>query len=68
MGTMGSGKTTAARLLARQLHYHLLEENFGENAFLSRFYTDMKRWAFHSQTFFFDGKDFSNDGYTNTAC
>lgn len=49
---MGSGKTTAARLLARQLHYHLLEEQFGENAFLSRFYTDMKRWAFHSQTFF----------------
>ena len=52
MGTMGSGKTTAARLLARSLNYTLLEENFGENAFLSRFYSDMKRWAFHSQTFF----------------
>ncbi len=52
MGTMGSGKTTAARLLARHLHYQLLEENFGENAFLARFYSDMKRWAFHSQTFF----------------
>lgn len=52
MGTMGSGKTTVARLLAKEFKYHLLEENFGENAFLSRFYHDMKRWAFHSQTFF----------------
>jgi hypothetical protein len=52
MGTMGSGKTTAARILAKALKFHLLEENFGENAFLSRFYSDMKRWAFHSQAFF----------------
>lgn len=52
MGTIGSGKTTAARLIARELKLQLVEENFGENAFLSRFYGDMKRWAFHSQTFF----------------
>lgn len=52
MGTMGSGKTTVARLIARELKFRLIEENFGENAFLSRFYSDMKRWAFHSQTFF----------------
>ena len=52
MGTLGSGKTTAARLLAKELTYNLLEENFGDNAFLPRFYQDMKRWAFHSQTFF----------------
>lgn len=52
MGTMGSGKTTIAKLLSRELNYNLIEENFGENAFLSRFYADMKRWAFHSQTFF----------------
>jgi deoxyadenosine/deoxycytidine kinase len=52
MGTMGSGKTTVARLIARALRFRLLEENFGENAFLSRFYQDMKQWAFHSQTFF----------------
>ncbi len=51
-GTMGSGKTTAARLLAKHLKFDLLEENFGENAFLPGFYRDMKRWAFHSQTFF----------------
>lgn len=52
MGTMGSGKTTAAKLLSKRLKFKLLEENFGDNAFLSRFYNDMKRWAFHSQTFF----------------
>lgn len=52
MGTMGSGKTTVTRLLARELSFQLIEENFGENAFLPRFYDDMKRWAFHSQTFF----------------
>lgn len=52
MGTMGSGKTTVARLLSKELRLALIEENFGENAFLPRFYADMKRWAFHSQTFF----------------
>lgn len=51
-GTMGSGKTTAVRLLSKYLKYHLIEENFGDNAFLPRFYKEMKRWAFHSQTFF----------------
>ncbi len=52
MGTMGSGKTTAARLIAKELKFQLVEENFGENAFLPRFYKEMNRWAFHSQTFF----------------
>ncbi len=52
MGTMGSGKTTVAKLLAREFRFHLIQENFGDNAFLSRFYSDMKRWAFHSQTFY----------------
>jgi len=52
MGTIGSGKTTVARLLASELKFQLLEEHFGENAFLPRFYGDMKRWAFHSQAFY----------------
>ncbi|EKD23103.1 MAG: deoxynucleoside kinase [uncultured bacterium] len=52
MGTMGSGKTTAVKLLANHLKFHLLEENFGTNAFLPKFYQDMERWAFHSQAFF----------------
>lgn len=52
MGTLGSGKTTAARLLSRELGLTLVEENVEENAFLPRFYKDMPRWAFHSQLFF----------------
>jgi deoxyadenosine/deoxycytidine kinase len=52
MGTMGCGKTTVAHLLAKELNYPLMLENFEANAFLPRFYKDMKRWAFHSQTFF----------------
>ena len=52
MGTMGSGKTTVAQLLAKELDYPLILENFEANAFLPKFYDDMKRWAFHSQTFF----------------
>ncbi len=51
-GTMGVGKSTAAALLATRLGYTLVSENFGDNLFLARFYKDMKRWAFHSQTFF----------------
>lgn len=52
MGTIGAGKTTVSKLLAKELNVQLLEEHFGENAFLPRFYQDMKRWAFHSQMFF----------------
>lgn len=52
MGTMGSGKTTAARLIAERLHFTLAEEHVSENSFLPRFYKDMKQWAFHSQVFF----------------
>lgn len=51
-GTMGSGKTTVAHLIAKCMGFHLLLENFGANQFLPRFYQDMKRWAFHSQTFY----------------
>jgi len=56
MGSMGSGKTTLARLIAKHLDYKLLEENFADNPFLKDFYNDMHRWAFHSQTFFLTEK------------
>jgi len=52
MGTLGSGKTTAANVLANELNFTLIEENVKANAFLPRFYKDMSRWAFHSQAFF----------------
>ncbi len=52
MGTLGIGKTTYSTLLAERLAYSLVTENYNDNPFLPRFYTDMKRWAFHSQAFF----------------
>lgn len=52
MGTLGCGKTTAATILAKSLRYHLFVEEYEDNLFLPLFYKDMKRWAFHSQSFF----------------
>ena len=51
-GIMGSGKTTAARLVAKALGARLFEENFKENIFLPLYYKNPKRWAFHSQLFY----------------
>lgn len=56
MGNMGSGKTTVAKLIAKNFNFQLIEENFSENPFLKDFYQDMQRWAFHSQTFFLTEK------------
>lgn len=52
MGTLGVGKSTAAKLLAEKFKAQLLLEQFADNPFLPLFYKDMPRWAFHSQTFF----------------
>jgi deoxyadenosine/deoxycytidine kinase len=52
MGTLGIGKTTYSTLLADRLAYSLVTENYSENPFLPKFYDDMNRWAFHSQSFF----------------
>lgn len=51
-GVMGSGKTTAARILSKELGFALLEEKPEENPFLELFYQDMSRWALHSQLFY----------------
>ena len=51
-GVLGSGKTTACRLLATALGFHLFEENVSETVFLPKFYKDPHRWALHSQLFY----------------
>lgn len=51
-GVMGSGKTTACRLLAKTLKFCLIEERPEKNIFLKRFYREPKRWAFHAQLFY----------------
>jgi len=51
-GNIGTGKSTFAEFLSRKLRIKPIFEPFEENPFLSRFYGDMRRWAFHSQIFF----------------
>ncbi|MCS6819871.1 MAG: deoxynucleoside kinase [Chitinophagales bacterium] len=52
-GAIGSGKTTLASLLSKEIpNSYLLLEKFDDNPFLSRFYQDPKRYAFSTELFF----------------
>ncbi|MBU0486820.1 MAG: deoxynucleoside kinase, partial [Bacteroidetes bacterium] len=51
-GNVGVGKSTFTRLLAQTLGGKPYFEPTTENPYLSDFYKDMKRWAFHSQMYF----------------
>lgn len=51
-GNMGVGKSTFTQLLAQTLGGKPYFEPTAENPYLSDFYGDMKRWAFHSQLYF----------------
>src|ERR1051326_281070 len=50
-GVMGSGKTSACKLLADRLKFEMLEEKFVANPFPPLFYQQPSRWAFASQLF-----------------
>lgn len=51
-GVIGAGKTTLAKLLAQRFNGMLVLEEFEENPFLDRFYSNRKRWAFQTQLSF----------------
>ena len=51
-GNVGVGKSTFTRLLAQTLGGKPYFEPTTENPYLSDFYQDMRRWAFHSQLYF----------------
>jgi len=51
-GNIGVGKSSLTALLAEQLGWQPFFEAVGENPYLADFYTDMRRWSFHSQIFF----------------
>jgi deoxyadenosine/deoxycytidine kinase len=51
-GTIGAGKSTLTALLAERYALRPVFEAVDENPYLTDFYADMRRWAFHSQMFF----------------
>lgn len=51
-GVIGAGKTSLARMLARQLDARLNLEVVEEHPFLARFYQDPRQYAFATQIFF----------------
>jgi len=53
VGSIASGKTTAAKILAQSLQGHLVDADFfEENPFLPLYVKDMPRWAFASELYF----------------
>ncbi|MFC4619727.1 deoxynucleoside kinase [Camelliibacillus cellulosilyticus] len=51
-GTVGIGKTTFAKALAKKLDYQTSLEKVDGNPYLDDFYRDFKRWVFHLQIYF----------------
>lgn len=51
-GNIGVGKSSLTELLALRLGWEPFYEAVAENPYLSDFYSDMRRWSFHSQVFF----------------
>jgi deoxyadenosine/deoxycytidine kinase len=51
-GTVGVGKSTMTKALARTLGFKTSLEAVAGNPYLSDYYHDFKRWAFHVQIYF----------------
>lgn len=55
-GNMGAGKTSLTQFLCARYGFAPVYEPFTTNPYLDDFYTDMPRWAFHSQLYFLTHK------------
>ena len=55
-GNIGAGKTTLVEFLRYRFGLTPFYEPNVDNPFLTAFYADMKRWAFHSQVYFLTHK------------
>ncbi len=55
-GNIGAGKTTLVDFLKHRFDLTPFHEPNAQNPFLTPFYADMPRWAFHSQIYFLTHK------------
>ncbi len=51
-GPIGVGKTSLTDLVSKEFHYKQVLETVEENPFLTKFYKEMKNFAFQTQMFF----------------
>ncbi|MFC0473162.1 deoxynucleoside kinase [Halalkalibacter kiskunsagensis] len=51
-GTVGVGKSTMTKALAKALDFCTSFENVEHNPYLDKFYADFERWSFHLQIYF----------------
>ncbi|HEX2963033.1 MAG: deoxynucleoside kinase [Bacteroidota bacterium] len=51
-GVIGAGKTSLAHKLSEKIRANLVLEQFEQNPFLEKFYSDRKRYSFQTQMFF----------------
>ncbi|MGG1249079.1 deoxyadenosine/deoxycytidine kinase [Bacillus spizizenii] len=51
-GTVGVGKSTLTRALAKRLGFKTSMEEVDHNPYLEKFYHDFERWSFHLQIYF----------------
>lgn len=51
-GTVGVGKSTMTKALAKALGYRTSFEKVDTNPYLDKFYADFTRWSFHLQVYF----------------
>lgn len=51
-GTVGVGKSTMTKTLAKELNFKTSFEKVDSNPYLDKFYADFERWSFHLQIYF----------------
>jgi len=51
-GTVGVGKSTMTKALAKELDFKTSFEKVDSNPYLDKFYADFERWSFHLQIYF----------------
>lgn len=51
-GNIGSGKSSLTQLLSKHYGWEAYFESVDDNPYLSNFYAEMERWAFHLQIYF----------------